>query len=158
MSNELKFKINYKDYPEYMFAIIAAYLPESEGRDLRREAGSVVFRHEDLDGWTYKNGVLHSYNDKPAIISGHRQEWYKNGKLHREGDLPAVISGDYQAWYKYGELHREGELPAFISGHYLLWYKYGKLHREGDLPAIISKYKQEWYKNGKRYIPTTKNL
>ena len=28
MSNELKFKINYKDYPEYMFAVVAAYLPK----------------------------------------------------------------------------------------------------------------------------------
>jgi hypothetical protein len=28
-------KINYKHYPEFMFAMIAAYLPESEGHDLR---------------------------------------------------------------------------------------------------------------------------
>ena len=34
MCNELK--INYKDYPEFMFAIVAAYLPESEGEYLRR--------------------------------------------------------------------------------------------------------------------------
>jgi len=128
MSNELKFKINYKDYPEYMFAIIAAYLHESEGRDLRRVAGSVVFRHEDRDGWTYKNGVLHSYNDKPAIINVNYQAWYQNGERHRECDLPAFISGDRQ-----------------------IWYKYGKRHREGDQPAIISRDKQEWYKNGECY-------
>ena len=91
MSNQIKFKINYKDYPEYMFAIIAAYLPKDEGSDLRRVAGSVVFRHEDLDGCTYKNGVLHSYNDKPAVIDGYSQEWYKYGKIHREGDKPALI-------------------------------------------------------------------
>ena len=65
--------------PEFMFAIIAAYLPKYEGSDLRRVAGSIVFRHEDLDGKTYKNGVLHSYNDKPAVIDAHSQEWYKNG-------------------------------------------------------------------------------
>ena len=105
MSNELK--INYKDYPEYMFAIIAAFLKPQEGSDLRRVAGSIVFRHEDRDGRTYKNGVLHSYNDKPAIISEDIQEWYKNGKLHREGDLPAVISENKQAWYKYGECYRQ---------------------------------------------------
>ena len=128
MSNQIKFKINYKDYPEYMFAIIAAYLPKDEGSDLRRVAGSVVFRHEDLDGCTYKNGVLHSYNDKPAVIDGDRREWYKNGKLHRESNLPAVINGDYQEWYRNGELHRDG-----------------------DLPAVISKNRQEWYKNGESY-------
>jgi hypothetical protein len=42
--------LNYKDYPEFMFAIVAAYLPESEGSDLRRVAGDVVFRHTDKDG------------------------------------------------------------------------------------------------------------
>ena len=130
MSNELK--INYKDYPEYMFAMIAAYLPDGEGSDLRRVSGSVVFRHEDHDGWTYKNGVLHSYDDKPAGIDGDYQAWYKYGKLHREGDLPAFIDGDYQVWYKYGERHRDGDLPAVISSN-------------GD------KY---WYKNGDKYIPS----
>ena len=45
MSNEIKFKVNYKDYPEYMFAMIAAYLPKNKGNDLRRVAGSVIFRH-----------------------------------------------------------------------------------------------------------------
>jgi len=67
----MEFKIDYRHYPEYMFAIVAAYLPEREGDDLRRVAGSVVFKHTDRYGYTYKNGLHHSYNDLPAI----RQVW-----------------------------------------------------------------------------------
>jgi hypothetical protein len=29
-------KVNYRHYPEYMFAIVAAYLPEREGDDLNK--------------------------------------------------------------------------------------------------------------------------
>jgi hypothetical protein len=61
-------KLNYKHYPEYMFAMIAAYLPKHEGDDLRRAAGKVIFKHTDDSRNTYKNGLLHSYNDLPAVI------------------------------------------------------------------------------------------
>ena len=142
-------KINYKDYPEFMFAMIAAYLPEHDGVYLRKVAGEVVFRH-DKDGSTYKNGVLHSYNDDPAIINEYIQ-WYKNGKRHREGDLPAVISEYIEEWWMNGKRHREGDKPAVISGDRQEWYKNGKLHREGDLPAVISGDRQEWWMNGKRH-------
>jgi hypothetical protein len=67
-------KIDYRHYPEFMFAMIAAYIPISEGHDLRRVAGKVVFRH-DRDGCTYKNGLLHSYSDKPAYTRGKYQVW-----------------------------------------------------------------------------------
>ena len=160
MSKEIKFKVNYKDYPEYMFAIVASYLPTQEGDDLRKVAGSVIFRHEDIQGNTYKNGVLHSYNDLPAYINGHIQKWYKDGKLHRqvEGDLPAYINrtlsvlyinGALSIWYKNGEVHRDGDRPAVICRYRQEWWKNGKLHREGDLPAIIDEHDYyKWYKNG----------
>ena len=119
-------KINYKEYPEYMFAMIAAFLPKNEGHDLRLIAGNVVFRSEDKDGRTYKNGLLHSYDDMPAISLDNYKVWYKNGKIHREGDMPAIVRGDF----------------------YKEWYKNGLLHREGDLPAIISRYGNEWWKDG----------
>ena len=94
-------EINYKDYPEFMFAIVAAYLSPEEGDDLRRVAGKVAFRH-DRDGCTYKNGVLHTYNDIPAYTRGKYQAWYRDGKLHREGDRPALINGDLKQWYNDG--------------------------------------------------------
>ncbi len=92
------YRLNYKDYPEFMFAMIAAYLPSSEGYYLRLVAGSVVFRSVDKNGYTYKNGELHSYNDLPAVISGDRKVWYRDDKCHREGDLPAIINGARQEW------------------------------------------------------------
>jgi hypothetical protein len=61
-------KINYKNYPEYMFAIVASYLPSDEGHDLTRISGKVVFKHKDCHGNTYKNGLLHSYHDLPALV------------------------------------------------------------------------------------------
>jgi hypothetical protein len=109
-------KINYKDYPEFMFAIVAAYLPQSEGDDLRRVAAHIVFRHDDQDGWTYKNGVLDSYDDQPASDTDSCKVWYRNGKRDRDGDLPGYINGAVTEWYKNGYLHRDGDKPAFIYG------------------------------------------
>jgi hypothetical protein len=155
-------KINYKDYPECMFAVIAAYLPVHEGDDLRRAAGKVGFRSEDTIGRTYRNGLLHSYMDQPAAVSDvlHTKFWYKNGKRHREGDLPAVQSATNSEWYKNGKRHREGHLPAvvfkgrnlFSGGEYNEWWVNGVLHREDDLPAIESKNGRcEWWNKGQRH-------
>ena len=146
-----QFKINYKEYPECMFAMIAAYLPAVEGKDLRLVAGSVVFRSEDKNGNTYKNGLLHSYNDQHALNVGNKNVWYKNGVLHREGDLPAVVDEDKREWWYNGERHREGDLPAVIDVDRHEWYKYGKRHREGDLPAVIQEGRQEWWVNSIRH-------
>lgn len=129
-------KIDYKEYPEYMFAMISAFLPTSEGDDLRRVAGKVIFKHTDKNGRTYKNGLLHSYNDQPAIIEGDRRVWYKNGKIHRDGDLPAIIDQYQQGWFQNGEIHRDGDLPAFINSNTEQWYKNGNLYRAGGIPPI----------------------
>jgi hypothetical protein len=107
-------KINYQEYPEFMFAMIAAFLEEDEGDDLRRVSGKVYFRSEDEYGNTYRNGLLHSFGDEPAITDFFKKSWFKDGKLHREGDLPACISLFYDAWYKNGVRHRDGGLPAII--------------------------------------------
>jgi hypothetical protein len=157
MSNTIN-PMDYKDYPQCMFAMLSAFLPIEEGHDLRRAAGGVFFRSTDQDGNTYRNGVLHSFNDEPTIQKeeGKYKAWYKNGQLHREGDLPAITRSepDTQWWYKNGQLHRDGDLPAIVyrSGE-LFWYKEGHLHRDGDKPAVITpndqEWYQEWYQNGK---------
>ena len=104
-------KINYKEYPECMFAMIASFLSPNEGIDLRRVAGDVVFRSESQNGNTYRNGLLHSFDDIPAVVSGGRQEWYKDGLLHREGDRPAVVSeGSYKQWWVNGVFVRYDEV------------------------------------------------
>jgi len=142
------------DYPEFMFAMIAAYLPTREGYDLRRVAGDVVFRH-DKDGCTYKNGVLHSYDDQPALVTEKEKIWYLNGERHRDCDLPAVIEKDgTKQWWRYGKLHRDDGKAAIIYTDYdeSLWYKNGVLHRDYDLPAAIYLGGTEgWYKNGKKH-------
>ena len=153
-------KINYKKYPECMFAMIAAYLPPDEAREVRQFAGKVVFRHTDENGSTYKNGLLHSYDDKPAVnkvsIHGKKMsEWYKDGLLHREGGLHAVDYGDYLQWWVNGKKHREGGLNAVESYFFgnlchQEWWVNGNLHRDDDLPAYISKLAKitKYYKNG----------
>jgi hypothetical protein len=142
--------INYKNYPECMFAMLSAFVSEEEGHYLRRAAGKVVFRSRDSDGNTYLNGLLHSYDDEPAFVSGNRREWYWNGLLHRDGDLPAVvIEGTAERWYRYGKSHRDGDLPAHIAENYQEWNKDGNIHREGDLPAIIDGTCSSWYKNNR---------
>ena len=83
--------INYRDYPEFMFAIVASYLTPEEGYDIRRCAGKTIYRYSK-NGDTYKNGALHSYDDKPAIITKTSQMWYKDGIPHREADKPAFIT------------------------------------------------------------------
>jgi hypothetical protein len=152
--------INYKDYPECMFAVISAYLSPDEASEVRKAAGKVVFRHTDKNGSTYKNGLLHSYDDKPAVnrLSIHgkiMEEWYKDGLLHREGGLHAVNYGGSRQWWVNGKKHREGGLHA-IEIHFFgnlsqqEWWVDGNRHRDGDLPAFTSNITREirYYKNG----------
>jgi hypothetical protein len=143
-------KINYKEYPEFMFAMIVSYLPSDEGNELRKLAGRVVFRHDDKYHNTYKNGLLHSYDDKPARIIGERKEWYVDGKLHRDNDQPAVVKiGFVREWYRHGLLHREYDKPAIINDSRLFnaWYVNGLLHRYSG-PAIIDDHGKMWYIKG----------
>ena len=150
-------------YPEYVFAMVSGFLGECrEGDLLRKFTGSVSFRHEKNSS-TYKNGLLHSYNDQPATITiTHFQtieKWYKDGKLHRENDLPAIKSSiGNQQWYKNGVLHRDGDKPASISticGIRKVYYKNGMVHRDDDKPAVVEHCNNtrdmEWWKNGIRH-------
>jgi len=129
-------KIDYRDYPEFMFAMI------------------VVYMRGKYQAW-YRDGKVHREGDLPAVIEGDICEWYKNGVLHREGDNPAVIvvdddGDDYKLWYKNGVLHRDGDNPAYVQADCLReWYKDGLLHREAG-PGVVNRSRQEWNKNGIR--------
>jgi hypothetical protein len=146
MLSKLK-QTNYKNYPECMFAVLSSFLPAVQADVLRRVTGSDVFRSTDENGGTYKNGLLHSFDDKPAVSKGQYQEWYKDGKLHRDGDVPAVVCPNRQEWYKDGKRHRDGDLPAVVTSISLMWYKTGRRHRDG-LPALVDSEKSEWWENG----------
>ena len=149
--------VNYQDYPECMFAMVAAFLPANEAELFREVTGKVCFRHQDSQGKTYKNGVLHSYEDQPAVSTATYKIWYKDGKIHRDGGQPAYIDSECTEWYKEGKLHRESlsgepDLPAVIRGEFnLQWWVNGVRHRKGDLPAVIFENRQEWWVNGLRH-------
>jgi hypothetical protein len=140
-------------FPEFVFAEIASFLGKGpEGDLLRKYCGECTVR-DDIKGATYRNGLLHSYQDRPAEIRYNRFEvWYKNGKLHREGDLPAYVDlkhpDSYMTWYKNGKIHRDGDLPALIDGDKKIWYKNGVMHRDGDKPAHTEGKTQKWCVKG----------
>ena len=156
-------------FPEFIFAEIASMLGKGpEGDLLRKYCGNTTVR-DDIKGSTYRNGVLHSYNDTPAEIRYDRfAVWYKNGKVHRDGDLPAYVdlkhSETYMKWYNNGKIHRECDLPAVIENSKKkgrigevsvlreniieIWYKNGLTHREGDLPAYIDGKTRKWFYKG----------
>ena len=156
-------------FPEFVFAEIASFLGNRpEGDLLRKYCGNATVR-DDIKGSTYRNGVLHSYDDKPAEIRyGRFAVWYKNGKLHRDCDLPAYIDlkhpKTYLKWYKNGKIHRDGDKPAVIENSKRkgqigdvsvsreniieIWYKNGSMHRDNDLPAYIDGNTQKWCQNG----------
>ena len=154
MTTEMKIK--YTEYPECMFSIIAACLPANEGREVRLLAGEVFFRSEDNQGRTYRNGLLHSFDDQPAMIDDFgTQLWYRDGVVHRDGDLPAYVGDqdfdETQRWYKNGVLHREGGPVAIedsgLQGIYQEWWFEGRRHRVGG-PAFISNRGSDWWENG----------
>jgi hypothetical protein len=131
----------------YLLCLISTYVPKHV-EILTELAGGKLIR-EEKDGNTYANGVLHSFDDKPAEIWLNNKYWYKLGKLHRDNDLPAIIHSDGSSeWFQNGLLHREQDLSARITKEFQVWYKNGLRHRDNDLPASISAGIQEWWKNG----------
>ena len=90
MSQEIVFE---SIFPKEINALISTYLEDDEGDYFRDQTGDFIIK-EIRNGKTYGNGLLHSFNDMPAIIwKDGSQEWYKNGYLHREGDNPAIMDG-----------------------------------------------------------------
>lgn len=107
--------------PSEIYAILASYLGYSTAGDYCREkSGKIGIKDVDAKGNTYKNGLSHSYGDKPAvvIIDGDvvRKMWFKDGVLHRDGNLPAVVH----------DLGNDGVLGNEKEGVYNAWYKNGK--------------------------------
>jgi hypothetical protein len=92
---------------------------------------------------------LHSFNDKPAVVSkdGYKT-WYKSGKLHRDNG-PAMIWKDQDFfWYKNGKKHRDNGPAIDCKDGSKQWFINGKRHRE-DGPAFEYKdiAKEYWVNN-----------
>ncbi len=117
------------------------YMKSITVRTVKVEGSNIAF---------YMDGILH--NEEFPTISGDYSYWYKNGILHSENDQPAIMyqNGVTRYWYKDGIFHREGDKPAVVrqngDQH---WYKDGKLHRENDKPALVRQNgDQHWYNDG----------
>lgn len=131
--------------PEACFALISSFFSEKDeaAEVLNKLAGEVGCRTE-RNGKTYRNGLLHSYDENPAVNHDGIQIWYYRGRIHRDHDLPAVITPSRKIWYQYGKRHRstvdenKHTLPAVIMNSYEEWWIDGELHRDHDLPAVVS--------------------
>ena len=71
-----------------------------------------------------ENGLLHSFNDEPAVITSHVKQWYKNGKLHRDGKLPAV---EYE----------NGDVKYYINGFRKNYKIYGGSSSSADCMCLV---------------------
>jgi small nuclear ribonucleoprotein (snRNP)-like protein len=129
--------------------MLSAFVEPDQATVLRTVADNAVFVSEE-DGCTYKNGLLHSFDDQPAlVIDDFAKEWLKDGKWHREGDKPAVIYDGIFKYYDNDILHRK-EGPAVTSDKENFrheWWENGKRHRIGG-PAVYDGNIQEWWENG----------
>lgn len=156
--------------PKILIGIIASFSENPEAILLDKFCGNIGYKSVDAHGNTYRNGLLHSYNDQPAHTDSEKTlRWYKNGKLHREtvdekNTNPAVIYVDRTLqWYMHGKLHKQEESPTIIHNRGVaciekFWIKDEKIHRNGDFPArVVEKMASEslkrtrmiWCKNGK---------
>ena len=121
---------------------------------LHRATGPARILRDGTREWFWM-GLLHSYNDKPAIISGdgRTKKWYFCGLLHRSVG-PSITSDEVTKYFFMGLLHRVGG-PAVLSDSYEYYYFYGCPHRL-DGPAIIEDptkryrcYSVKWFIFGK---------
>jgi hypothetical protein len=114
--------------PKEMYAEIARFLGgDFPGNGFRLAAGAVQIRDYTASG-TYLNGLLHSFNDEPAVIyaDGSTRKWYHNGLLHRE-NMPAVIWFDgTHEWFTNDLLHREDGPAVMWANGIHEWYRHGK--------------------------------
>ena len=125
------------DFPDIIRALIASFLDEHDeaGHKLRKYCGTACIK-EIRNSNYYKNGVLHSFNDKPAKTIYFENSnlislviWYKDGLIHRDGDKPAVV--DYypdntiriKVWWLNGRLIRNAGGSTMVgfdmSGNYI---------------------------------------
>ena len=73
------------------------------------------------NGKTYKNGLLHSFKGKPAVVTKDTRLWYSNNLLHRyNGPAVVVLLPDgkiIEQWRYKGIVYRAQDpfKPAYIE-------------------------------------------
>jgi hypothetical protein len=79
----------------------------------------------DSDGTkvTFKNNILHSYNDKPAVEwRDGSKYWYRNGMNHRLYG-PAVEFNNDKYWYLFDKEYSEDEYNEIMKNAPLFYWK-----------------------------------
>jgi hypothetical protein len=109
-------------YPMFIYGLLTTYHGTDEIGELIRSTllpPSYMQRHVSGSS-TYANGLLHSFNDQPAVDNADRKEWYSFGMLHRDHDQPAQIFGGDgpEIYFFYGELHRANGIPVVSRSKY----------------------------------------
>lgn len=124
---------------------------------------------------TYRLGLLHSYNDNPAVVvldppdeddlidATHENSlrddgapvwkmWMTNGKRNRTNGKAAVLYADGgSAWFVDGIPSRSMGLPNYVGyDGTMYWFnRNSELHRDGDLPAEMGfDGYMTWFNNG----------
>lgn len=136
--------------PKEMYAEISRWLPNDYAGALMRTMAAEVIIKDINANCTYANGLFHSFDDMPAVIStGNVQHWYANGKRHRINGPAVIYSTGFQSWWLNGLRHRIGGPAVIYANNNTEYWVDGELHRV-DGPAIIyASGHQEWYTNGK---------
>ena len=83
-----------------MYAEIARFLGQDfPGQGFRKAAGEVQIR-DVKHNMTYSNGLLHSFNDQPAIaqVRG-SQLWYQHNVLHRDNQPTQWRADGRREWW-----------------------------------------------------------
>ncbi len=76
-----------------------------------------MWRSEETIGETYYttlNGLLHSFDDKPAEVTKEKMMWFKNGRLHRDNGKAAVVLKTSQNEWKDASWFVEGCVKRMI--------------------------------------------
>ena len=116
--------------PKEMYAEISRWLPNDYAGALMRKMARDIIIRDDRDNCTYANGLLHSFDDEPAVIHG------EDDDDHYMDNLVVTESREYIDWYIYSSYHYiGGPTDIFLHG-YQAWFSHGKRHRIG-MPAII---------------------
>ena len=119
----------------FILAMIATFVPE-RAQLLTILASGKLYK-EVRNGCTYANGVLHSFQDQPAVDNGWVKIWYRLGKIHRDNDQPAqVYSNGTKKWYQNGLLHREIKPAVMEYDGKWSWHKLGQYSRENNKPTV----------------------
>ena len=73
-----------------MMVVLPICLLSETGTLMRVMAMDIVIK-DIRNNKTYANGLLHSFDDSPALINSYGDsEWYVNGKLHSANGYQAV--------------------------------------------------------------------